>query len=389
MKLPPDFEDHYVKEVLYNTSLKDLRNEEWKPIENYENYMISNYGRIKSRERFIPLPNGNERKLEELIMKLIFVQRTNHYLNNNTYNVHCTLSSDGQKHRKSVIRLVYYHFIEKFDYHDRSILITTKDGNSLNLHYSNLEKISYQAIRLRIFEKNRAKNRKVIYMQAVNQYSTEGVLLAEFDNMYTAGKKFNITPESIMDVIHKEFLTASGFRWFLKSSPPTKEDFIMDNHKHISGPILNTSLWEKLGKPSVNKDAPPACMNLSLKDLPGENWKTIPGLGKRFVISNKGRVKRLAGWTSAGRKIFLKEQILSQMISQNSDTHYSLYCLLRHEGKNMRITISRLLYYCFIDQFDMDGNKWVVINTSTPLWDIDLSQLSLHPIHSILKKSKN
>ncbi|MGE8537062.1 MAG: hypothetical protein ACN6OJ_20970 [Chryseobacterium sp.] len=42
MKLPSEFEDQYVKEVLYNTSLRDLQDEEWKPIVNYENY-ISNY----------------------------------------------------------------------------------------------------------------------------------------------------------------------------------------------------------------------------------------------------------------------------------------------------------------------------------------------------------
>ncbi|CAA7196330.1 NUMOD4 domain-containing protein [Chryseobacterium potabilaquae] len=55
-------------------------------------------------------------------------------------------------------------------------------------------------------------------------------------------------------------------------------------------------------------------MNLSLEDLPGESWIPIPiqSFENRFMISNKGRVKRLKGWTSKGRKIFLKEQILSQ-----------------------------------------------------------------------------
>ncbi|GEJ43572.1 NUMOD4 domain-containing protein [Chryseobacterium sp. ON_d1] len=91
MKLPPEFEDQYVKEVLYNTSLKNLPNEEWKPIENYENYMISNYGRVKSLERFVPLPSGKEWKMPELIMKLIFVKHSNRYLQNYNYSVHCTL----------------------------------------------------------------------------------------------------------------------------------------------------------------------------------------------------------------------------------------------------------------------------------------------------------
>ncbi|CAM3171639.1 hypothetical protein DRF59_11260 [Chryseobacterium flavum] len=388
MTLPAEFEDQYVEEVLYNTSLQDLPDEEWKLIENYENYMISNYGRIKSRERFTSLPSGKEWKLPELIMKLIFVKHTNNYLQNYNYSVHCSLSLDGHKHRKSVIRLVYYHFIEKFDYYDRSILITTKDENKLHTHYRNLKKISSHKLRLKQFEKNRTKNRKVIYMQAVSQYNIEGKLLSDFENMYAAEKKLGIAPESIMDVINKEFLTAGGYRWFLKSYTPTKEDFVVTGKPDITAKLLNTSLWKKLGKPAIDQNMPPACLNLSLKDLPGEHWKTIPGFDNRFVISNKGRVKRLAGWTSYGRTVYLREQILSQMLSPNTETTYSLYCLVRHEGKNTCITITKWVYYCFIKQFDIHSKTWVIVNKSQPLWNMDPSKLTLQTIYSVLK-SKN
>ncbi|WPO89327.1 NUMOD4 domain-containing protein [Chryseobacterium sp. HR92] len=386
MELPPEFEDRYVKKVLYNTSLKNLPSEEWKSIENYENYMISNYGRVKSIERFVSLPSGKERKMPELIMKLIFVKRINSYLQNYSYSVHCTLSSDGQKHRKSVKRLVYYHFIEKFDYNDRSILITTKDENKLHIHCKNLEKISSHEIRLRMFDKNRAKNRKVIYMQAVSQYSIQGNLLANFDSMYAVEKKLGIATESIKDIINKEFLTAGGYRWFLKSYTPTEKDFIVTDKQNLPGRLFNTSLWKKLGRPAVDQNNPPACLNSSLKDLPGEQWKTIPGFDNRFIISNQARVKRLAGWTSSGRTVFLKEQILSQIMSSNTESTYSLYCLVHHKGKNTRITIAKWVYYCFIEQFDIHSKIWVVINKSQPLWDIDVSKLSLKSIYSVLKQ---
>ncbi|AZB25960.1 hypothetical protein EG339_15880 [Chryseobacterium bernardetii] len=389
MKLPPEFEDQYVKDVLYNNSLKDLPDEEWKLIENYENYMISNYGRIKSLERFTTLPNGKEWKIQELIMKLIFVKHPNNYLQSHNYSAHCTLSLNGQKYRKSVMRLVYYHFIEKFDYQDRSILIIPKDDNRLHIHYRNLEKTSSQAIRLKIFEKNRAKNRKVIYMQAVSQYSIEGELLSDFNSMYAAEKKLGIAPESIRDVINKEFLTAGGFRWFLKSYTPTKEDFIVKDNTDSSDRLFNTSLWKKLGKPIIDKNNPPACFNLSLKDLPGEQWKTIPDFDNRFVISNKGRLKRLAGWISSGRTVYLKEQILSQIMSINTDSTYSLYCLARHKGKDTRITIIKWVYYCFIEEFDINSKTLVVVNQSQPLWNLDLSKLVLQPIYSVLKQKIN
>ncbi|WP_276835243.1 NUMOD4 domain-containing protein [Chryseobacterium cucumeris] len=386
MKLPPEFEDQYVKEVLYNTSLKNLPGEEWKSIENYENYMISNYGRVKSTGRFVSLPSGKEWKMPELIMKLIFVKHTNSYLQNYNYSVHCSLSSEGKKYRKSVIRLVYYHFIEKFDYYDRTILISTKDENKLNIHYQNLQKISSHEMRLNMFEKNRIRNRKVIYSQAVSQYSIEGELLSDFESMYMAKKKLGIAPESIMDVINKQFLTAGGYRWFLKSYTPAKKVFIITENKSISNRVLNTALWEKLGRPSIDQNNPPACLNLSIKDLPGEHWKIIPGFDNRFAISSKGRVKRLAGWTSNGRTLFLKEQILSQIMSQNTESTYSLYCLVRNKGKNTRISISKWVYYCFIHQFDIHSKIWVVVNKSKPLWDMDVTKLSLHTIYTLLRQ---
>ena len=51
MQLPPELEDEYVKEVLYNYSLENLPDEQWKSIEGFENYEISNYGRVKSLSR--------------------------------------------------------------------------------------------------------------------------------------------------------------------------------------------------------------------------------------------------------------------------------------------------------------------------------------------------
>jgi hypothetical protein len=52
MKMPVELEDQYVKEVLSNLSLENLPHEEWKLIEGFENYAISNYGRVKNLERW-------------------------------------------------------------------------------------------------------------------------------------------------------------------------------------------------------------------------------------------------------------------------------------------------------------------------------------------------
>ncbi|UKB82347.1 hypothetical protein LF887_15185 [Chryseobacterium sp. MEBOG06] len=390
MKLPIELETQYVKDVLYNTSLKDLPEEVWKLIEGFENYAVSNYGRVKSLERLTLISNGRPGKIEpELIMKLIFVKQFNNYLKSNIYNVHCGLSLYGQKYRKSVARLVYYHFVEKFDVSDRTIAIVSKDDNGLHVHSGNLEKISARERSAKIYQKNRARNRDVIYQQPVSQYSVEGELICNFESMYAAKKALDIGCESIMDVINKEFLTAGGFRWFLQSYIPKKEDFIVITKSKISDRRLNTSLWEKLGKPPIDESNPPACMNLSLEDLPGEYWKPIPGFEARFAISNKGRIKRLSGWTSIGRKIFLKEHILSQIMGPSGHTTYLFYCLLRENGKNKSVTVTRLLYYCFVKEFDLHSRTLVVVNQNEPFWNIDLSKLSLQPIYSVLKRGRD
>lgn len=386
MKLPLHLETPYVKEVLYNKSLENLPDEQWKVIDGFDHYTISSYGRLKSLERLAPSLFGRERMLPEKIMNLIFLKYFNQYLQQNSYQVQCTLSLDGKKYRKSIARLVYYHFVEKFDYYDRSISIMSKDGDPLHVHHSNLQKMSASEKRKATFTTNRAKNRNVIYQQAVSQYTVEGLFVGDFNSMYEAAENIGLHPESIMDVIHKEFLTAGGYRWFLKSDTPQQKDFILQKNTDVQQNILNISLWEKLGKPDIDRENPPACMNLSLKNLPGERWKPIPipPYENRFMISDKGRVKRLSGWTTKGRKVFLQEQILSQLVP-TEESHRSLFTILNHEGKQKSVTTIKLMYYCFIEKFDLFGKAHIVVNKSKPFWDIDINLLSLQSIHSVLK----
>ncbi|MBK1897305.1 NUMOD4 domain-containing protein [Chryseobacterium paridis] len=388
MKDTFDIKDEYLHEVLCNRSLKDLPGEEWKVIEGFENYMISNYGRLKSLERITQMPHGGENREPEMIMKLILVKQFNKYLNRYHYNIHCSLSSEGKKYARAVARLVYYHFVEKFDTKDRKILISCKDGNRFHLHSSNLETISASEKQTKVFLEDRGRNVRVDYEKAVNQYSIEGDLIASFESIYSADEALGIACESIMDVINKRFLTAGGFRWFLKSDHVKKEDFLVPP-KPATDRLLNQSLWKKLGKPPIDKKNPPACMNLSIKDLPGEQWKPIPDFEEQYLISDKGRVKRLANWTLKGRRVFLKEQILSLIMSvhKNSD-FYSLYAILRHNERKAVVTITRQLYYSFVEEFDIKGKTLVVVNHNKPLWDINIEKLSLRPIHSVLKKKE-
>lgn len=389
MSLPSEIQDQYAKDVLCNTSLKNLPNEEWKEIKEFENYMISNYGRIKSIERWANPLNGRKFRLPERIMKLQFMQFYNKHLECKFYNITCLLSSEGKRFRKSVPRLVYYHFVEKFDLNDRTTLISFRDNNRFHLHAKNLERLSISEELFKRVQNNRVKNSRIDYNHSVNQYTTEGNLLSTFDSIDSASQSLGIVNRHILAVIKKERLTAGGFRWFLKDYIPEKEDFIFRTQIENSTQLLNRSLWEKLGTPQIDENNPPACMNLSLKDLTGEFWKSIPGFEDRFVISNMGRIKRLAGWTTTGRKLFLKEQILSIMLDGNINMTYSFFCVLRDKGKKTLLIITRLLYHLFVKEFDIHDRKLVVVNKNDPLWNMELSKLSLQPVYSLLKQKNS
>ncbi len=73
------------------------------------------------------------------------------------------------------------------------------------------------------------------------------------------------------------------------------------------------------------------------------------------------------------------------MMGVHSSTTYSLYCILRHKGKNKRATITKLLYYSFVEKYDLNDNTLAVVNYNNPLWDIDISKLSLCCIYDVLK----
>ncbi|RXM37771.1 hypothetical protein BOQ62_20800 [Chryseobacterium sp. CH21] len=225
MNLFHEIEDKYLKNVLYNKSLKDLPDEKWKTIEGFENYEISNYGRVKSCERLFRSPLGHEYKLATRILKPIYSKNFNIYQQSYTYNFQCKLSQEGKSQTKSLGRLVYYHFVEKFDMDDRTVVIVAKDNNRFHMHCRNLEKISVREESLRIYRSDRAKNINALYSQPVSQYDVNGLLIAQYESIYSAERKLGISCERIMHVINKVFLTAGSFRWFLLSSPPVEEDF--------------------------------------------------------------------------------------------------------------------------------------------------------------------
>lgn len=387
MKLPTELGDKYIDTVLSNLSLKDLPDEQWELIEGFENYAISNYGRIKSLERFVPIPNGGEQKILDRIIRPQVFRYFNKHLKAHFYNVRCNLCLEGKVYGKSTARLVYYHFVEKIDMDDFSFRVSFKDENRFNVHFSNLGKITSIELRNKVLDTGRGK--KGNYRQAVSQYTVEGDFVASYDNIYAASKALGIHHTNILAIINKKGTTAGKFRWFAKDYIPTKEDFIPDV-KTKSKKVFNTSLWKKIGEPPVDQNNPPACLNLSLEDIPGEIWKPIPNLEGYFAISNKGRIKRLDTWTDNKNKTLFRENIISLFLDTSFNRKCYLYANLSHRCKRVQIRLNKYLYYCFVEKFDLNDRSIVVINKNEPLWNIDISNLELcSPTYHLNKKKES
>lgn len=102
--------------------------EVWKDIPDYESiYQVSNFGRVKSLDRFVKHPKGGTKKLSGAIM-------TQHLIGHGYY--HIVLSNNGKIKGYLVHRLVAQAFIPN---PNNLAQINHKDENKLNNHVDNLE----------------------------------------------------------------------------------------------------------------------------------------------------------------------------------------------------------------------------------------------------------
>jgi hypothetical protein len=62
---------------LMDKQIADFEGEEWKAIPGYDDYLLSNFGRVKSLKRFIDLKNGQGFYSEDKILIIYLVKVKN------------------------------------------------------------------------------------------------------------------------------------------------------------------------------------------------------------------------------------------------------------------------------------------------------------------------
>jgi hypothetical protein len=103
--------------------------------------------------------------------------------------------------------------------------------------------------------------------------------------------------------------------------------------------------------------------NLSLKDLPGETWRDIPGFEGEYEVSSHGRIKSLRRWrNSAAGGYYTKEKIRKQG-KRTSYNHllgkstYTIGIVLKKDGHGITRSTARYVYHAFVQPFEIEDQS--------------------------------
>lgn len=146
----------------------DIKNEIWKEISLNTNYLVSNYGRVKSKKRLVPCKSGFRLKKEHMLTPNI---HHGYY--------HVGFLANGKHVNPLIHRLVMYAFGEIRPYPEWEI--DHINGNSLDNRFENLEYVSS------------SENTKRAYAQGLQDKS----------KLSLANRKRIATPEQIIYIKRK------------------------------------------------------------------------------------------------------------------------------------------------------------------------------------------
>ena len=182
-----------------------MENEVWKDVVGYEGlYKISNYGRIKTLERyyFSGMYNSIKKHQQEMIRK-------NEKTKNGYFRV--ALYKNGKTKRYLVHRLVAQHFIPNINNFSQ---INHKDENKENNYYKNLEWCNNK-YNVNYGKRNEKARKSIIKIKGrkVNQYDLQGNFIKQYSSINGASRQFNRKGNNIRACCKGNQKTAYGYKW--------------------------------------------------------------------------------------------------------------------------------------------------------------------------------
>lgn len=190
-----------------------MMEETWKDIENYPNYQVSNFGRIKSKERYARTHIHNKdgmRKVKETILKTLHNRRG--YLRTTLYN-------ENGRYQCFIHRLVAQAFIPN---PNNLPAVNHKDENKLNNCVDNLEWCDNK------YNNNYGtRGERISKTKIENCNKAKPVICIElnktFSSIMEAQRQLNINNSHISRCCLGKEKTAGGYHWkYLKEMKKEK-----------------------------------------------------------------------------------------------------------------------------------------------------------------------
>lgn len=163
---------------------EDLKAEIWRSYLDYENYLISNFGRIRNI------------KTDRLLKPSV----TSGYLK-------VRLCKNGIIQDLLIHKLVYAVFNSEEYLNDRKMVIDHIDGNKINNNFNNLRKISNSENAFAALYEQKTNGS----IKPVAQYSLDGELINTFSSCRVASRELKLDSSTISKVCRGKNKTHGGF----------------------------------------------------------------------------------------------------------------------------------------------------------------------------------
>jgi hypothetical protein len=166
---------------------------------------------------------------EEKIIKPGIIKNFNKFKKDYAHFIINRVIFNKRRHYFTIARIVYYSFVESFNYSDSGIAIICRDGNNYNIRPSNLQKVTISQKQRRTVKRKRfrspysnlsdqlkKKQRAAIIKSVskpVTQYTKEGKKIKTYSSMAAAQRATGIHASSIGSQAAGIGKTAGGFIW--------------------------------------------------------------------------------------------------------------------------------------------------------------------------------
>ncbi len=217
-----------------NRSLKNIKGEKWKEIPGTDdNYLISNFGRVKALSRYIERGYpASEQLSPEKILKPAINKSKNNYKNDYTFGLMARVYYNKKMIAFMIGRLVYQTFVQPLTGERmKGKYVYPIDGNPFNMHASNLALATKSEMRKADFKRGRFSPQEQIDPETklhrlknivkfnktkrtkVKQYKLDGTYVKTFPSITAASKKTGISIACISACAYKKLRFTRGIVW--------------------------------------------------------------------------------------------------------------------------------------------------------------------------------